>query len=151
MFIQWLVELIVRVIPEMILFIGASFALTKTKVNKKNLVLSSLMLCVILYITRLLPVNYGIPSLVSLISLCFLNVKINKIKTIDAIKASVLIFITMFVSEFISIVFMQVVLKINMNEVFKNPTTRSISGIPSLFIFAIVIFIIYKKIKKINK
>lgn len=148
MFIPWLIELIIRAIPETLLFVGASFVLTKTKIDKKNFVLSSCILCILPYITRLLPVDFGITSLFSLIFLVFSNVKINKIKPVDSIKASVLIYITMFLSEFINITFMQGVLKINMNEVFKNPVTRSISGIPSLFIFVIVIFIVHKVSKK---
>lgn len=148
MFIPWLIELIIRAIPETLLFVGASFVLTKTKIDKKNFVLSSCILCILPYITRLLPVDFGITSLFSLIFLVFSNVKINKIKPVDSIKASVLIYIIMFLSEFINITFMQGVLKINMNEVFKNPVTRSISGIPSLFIFVIVIFIVHKVSKK---
>lgn len=148
MFIPWLAELIIRIIPEILLFIGASFVLTKTKIDKKNFVLSSCILCIVPYITRLLPVDFGITSLLALVFLAFLNVKINKIKPVASIKASVLIFITMFLSELISITFMQVVLKLNMNEIFKNTVTRSIAGIPSLFIFAIFIFIIHKVSKK---
>lgn len=148
MFISWLTELIIRIIPENLVFIGASFILTKTKIDKKNFVLSSFLLCIFVHITRLLPVDFGITSLLILFFLVFLNVKINKIKPIESIKASVLIFITMFLSEFISIIFMQVVLKLNMNEIFKNTVTRAIAGIPSLFIFAIFIFIIHKVSKK---
>lgn len=151
MFILWLIELIVRIIPEAILFVGASFILTKTKIDKKNFVLSSLIFLISVYIIKSLPVDFGITSLLLLVFLIFLNMKVNNIKPIPSIKASVVIFITMFVSEFISIVFMQVVLKLNMNEIFKNPATRSISGIPSLFIFAIVIFIIYKISNKLKK
>lgn len=148
MFIPWLTELIIRTIPEILLFIGASFVLTKTKIDKKNFVLSSCILCIVPYITRLLPVDFGITSLLALGFLVFLNVKINKINPIASIKVSVLIFITMFLSELISITFMQVVLKLNMNEIFKNTITRAIAGIPSLFIFAIFIFIVYKLSEK---
>lgn len=151
MFIPWLVELIVRMIPEALLFIGASYVLTKTKINKRNFALSSLVLLISVYVAKILPVDFGITSLLLLVFLIFLNMKVNKIKPIPSIKVSVIIFITMFVSEFISIVFMQVVLKLNMNEIFKNPATRSISGIPSLFIFAIVIFIVYKISNKLKK
>lgn len=148
MFIPLLIELIVRTIPESLLFVVASFVLTKTKINKKNFILSSCILVNVPYFTRLLPVDYGIHSLLSLIFLIFLNVKINKIRPISSIKASVLIFIIMFVSEYINIIFFQVVLKLNMNEIFKNPATRALSGIPSLFMFAIVIFIVHKVSKK---
>lgn len=149
MFIPWLTELIIRAIPETLLFVGASFVLTKTKIDKKNFILSSCILCILPYITRLLPVDFGITSLLSLIFLVFSNVKINKIKPVASIKASVLIYITMFLSEFISITFMQVVLKLNMNEIFKNTVMRAIAGIPSLFIFAIFIFIVHKVSKQL--
>lgn len=144
MFIPWLIEFIIRTIPEVLLFIGASFVLTKTKINKKNFIISSCILVNAPYITRMLPIDYGIHSLLLLVFLIFLNIKINRIKPIPSIKAAVVIFIVMFASEYINIIFIQVVLKLNMNEIFKNPATRSISVIPSLFIFAAVIFIVHK-------
>jgi hypothetical protein len=151
MFIPWVIELIIRIIPEILLFVGASFVLTKTKIDKKNFVLSSCILCIVPYITRLLPVDFGITSLLALVFLTFLNVKINKIKPVASIKASALIFIAMFISEFISIVFMQVAMNLNMNEIFKNPVTKAISGIPSLFIFAVIIFTIHKVFMRSKK
>lgn len=148
MFILWLVEFIIRTIPEALLFIGASFVLTRTKINKKNIVISSCIFVGSPYVARLLPIDYGIHSLLLLVFLSFLNVKINKIKSIESIKASVFIFIIMFVSEYINILFIQVILKLDMNEIFKNPLMRPISGVPSLFIFALVIFVVHKLSKK---
>lgn len=141
-------EFLVRGIPEEFLFVLAIHAFSKTGINLKKYLLSGVLACIMIYLIRLLPIQYGVHSLLGLIMLIIIVSSINKIDIIKSIRAGVITFIICFIFEGINVSFIQFVLKKDLNSMISNPVTKTLIGLPSLMIFGIVIILYYYRISK---
>ena len=94
-----LFEFIVRSIPEEFLFVLAVHAFSKTGINLKRYLLSGTLFSITVYLIRLLPIQYGVHTILSLIVLIVLVSFINKIDIIKSIRAGIIIFILDFICE----------------------------------------------------
>lgn len=141
-------DIFLRVIPEVVLFTWASYCISSTKINRKNFALSCLILGIGCYLIRSLPIIFGINSLLIVLLVISVNIWINKISKIKAIKTSVFVYIVMFFSELITVVILQVLLKVNLSEIVKNSLLKNIYLAPTLIVFAVAILVINKVLTK---
>ena len=140
-------EFLFRGIPESFLFIFATFAFSKTKLDMKRYIFDSGILASIAYGVRFLPIQYGINTILNLLVIIVLMTIINKLDMISAIRTGVIIIITEYICEGINVFLIQVILKININYVFSNPELAVLYGLPSLAIFGIIIISYYSILK----
>jgi len=138
-----LLDCFARGLPEAFLFILAAYAFSKNALNLRRYLLSSVLLVVMGYCIRLLPIQYGLNTILSTIGLIILIIKINKIDIIKAITSSIAIVILELICEAINVLIIQYVFKADMNFVFNDPTLKILYGIPSLLIFGCIIAIYY--------
>lgn len=142
-------ELVARGIPESFLFIYLVHLLTHTKINIKKYFISSMLLDVIGFLIRRLPINYGIHTILNIVVVVILVTAINKINILEAIKSTIITSIIVFVCEGINMFLIQILYGNNIANILSNPVLKIIYGMPSLIIFIIVILtiriIIYKK------
>lgn len=141
-------DILLRVVPEVVLFTWASYCISTTKINRKSFVLSCLILGIGCYLIKSLPITFGINSLLIVLLVISVNIWINRISRIKAIKTSVFVYIVMFFSEVITIIIFQVLLKVNLSEILKDPLLKNIYLAPTLIVFAIAILIINKVLTK---
>lgn len=147
------IEFILRGIPEGFLVIFAIYIFSETKINKKKYLVTSVVFSLTTYITRMLPINYGVHMILSVLFLLFIVVYYNKIDVVSAIKSIIFIYLIQFVSEAINVSMLNF-MNIDLNIEFENPVYKSIIGIPSLIITGVIILIIYiinKKRKKLKE
>lgn len=142
-------ELVARGIPESFLFIYLVHLLTHTKINIKKYFISSMLLDVIGFLIRRLPINYGIHTILNIVVVVILVTAINKINILEAIKSTIITSIIVFVCEGINMFLIQILYGNNIANILSNPVLKIIYGMPSLIIFIIVILTIritiYKK------
>jgi hypothetical protein len=138
-----MIELFLRLVPEALFLILAGYAFSKTKVNRSKYILSSILFGSINYLIRLLPIDYGVHTILGLICYVILLNKINNISLIKAIQVSFISTIIMFICEGISIAIIQFVLKKDVNAIFSDPLLKIIYGVPSLLIFGCIICAFY--------
>lgn len=131
-----LLEIVLRGIPEELLLIFAVYAFSKTAINIKRYMISSILFLAVLYLIRLLPIEYGVHTILGLICMILLTVNINKIPIIKCIKASIFTLILEIICEGVSIFIMKYIFKLDVNYVLKEPTLKILYGSPSLLIFA---------------
>jgi len=136
-------EFLLRGLPEAFLFVFASFALSKTKLDFKRYFLISGILALSAYAIRFLPIQYGVNTILNLFVLIVLMTLINKIDMVTAIRTAVMIIIIEYICEGINVFLIQVILKIDMNYVFSNSELKVLYGIPSLVFFALIIVSYY--------
>lgn len=141
-------EFFVRAIPEQFLFVLAIHAFSKIRIDLKKYLLSGMLAAIILYLIRLLPIQYGVHSLVSLIILIVIVSYINKIDIIKSIRSGIVSFILCFILEGINVVFIQFVLKMDLNSIMNNHILKTITGLPSLIVFGIVVIAYYYRLSK---
>lgn len=144
-------EFFLRVIPEEFLFIFAVYAFSKTMINIKKYFMASGLLVVIAYLIRLLPIQYGVHTIIGIVAMIAISTNINRINIIKAIQASIGVIIIEFLCEGINILIIQYVLKKDINYVFSNPNEKILYGIPSMSIFACVVILYYWRALKRNE
>lgn len=145
--ISWF-EFFVRGIPEEFLFVLAVHAFSKTAIDLKKYLLSGVLIWIMAYLVRLLPIQYGIHSLLALILLVITVSFINKIDIIKSIRGGIITFILCFIFEGINLSFVQFVLKKDLNSVMNNPISKTLTGLPSIMLFGIVVIIYYYRLSK---
>ena len=136
------IEFVLRVIPESFLVIFAIYIFSKTEINKKKYLATSIAFSIIIYITRMLPINYGVHMILSVLFLLFIVVSYNKIDAINGIRSIIFTYLVQLVSEAIN-VFILNIIDLNLEVLFKNPIYKAVLGIPSLIITAGIISIFY--------
>ncbi len=148
-------ELIARGLPESLLFVYSVHLLTYTKINVKKYFISSILLDVIGFLIRRLPINYGIHTMLNIMVLVILTTYINKIYILKCIKAGILTAVIMFMCEGINMTIIQLLYNHdNIVRIFNDYILKTLYGLPSLIIFMVSIliikFLIYRKRKKEN-
>lgn len=141
-------ELVARLIPEVLLFILATYTFSNTKINLKKYVLSSAALGICVFLIRMLPINYGVHTILNLMMLTIITVSINKIDVIRGIRSSIVTSIILFICEGLNMVMLNVRFGDSVEQVISNPTSKTIYGIPSLVCFSIIVITYYCYLNK---
>lgn len=138
-----LLEIFLRGLPEGMLIIFAVYAFSKTVINIKRYIVSSIIFLISVYLIRLLPIQYGVHTILNIIVIIVLTVNINKIVIIKSIQASIMAMIMEFICEGINMFIIQHMFKVEIVYLLSEPSLKILYGIPSLLIFAIIVFTYY--------
>lgn len=141
-------EFLVRLIPEAFVFIFASYVFSNTKLNVKRYISSSLLLGTCVYTVRMLPINYGVHTILNVIIQTVILISISKIDTILAIKSSIVTTICLFIFEVLNILILSLIFKEQLDTIMLNVELKTLYGLPSLGCFAISALCYYYHVKK---
>ncbi|MBF8984045.1 hypothetical protein IZY60_10900 [Lutibacter sp. B2] len=141
-----LILFFIRVIPESILLILFNYIISNEKIDKKRILFSGILLGISSYIIRLLPIHFGVHTMIILMTCIFLTSKVNQINIISSIQASIISFIVLFTCDWIFALFYTNILNISFYDLFKHPIKSVAYSIPSLVLmFSIMMIIFYIK------
>ena len=87
------IEFLLRGLPEGFLVVFAIYIFSKTEIDKKKYLITSIIFSLIIYIVRLLPISYGVHMILSLLILLLIIVSYNKIDVIKGVKSIILIYL----------------------------------------------------------
>lgn len=138
-----LLELFFRTLPESCIYIWAGYIFSNNKIDKTKFILSSILLSLWTFFIRLLPIHFGVHTILFLIVYILICALINKIDIIKSISSGLISVIILFICEGIN-VFILRLLEIDIEITFKEPVTKLLYGTPSLFLFGLIITILYK-------
>jgi len=148
------IEFFLRTLPECFLLILAIYSFSKIRINTKKYIISGLICSVGIFLVRMLPISYGVHTILGMGIAMVLGVSINKIDVIKSIKGILITIIIQFMLEGVNIFIITNILKGDTNKIFSDPIQKTLYGIPSLVILAIIIVgyynINYKKDRLIN-
>ena len=144
-------EFVIRSIPEVFVFMFAAYAFSKTKIDKKIYILSSLLLAVAVFVIRALPINYGVHTILNISFMTIISNSINKIEIISSVKAAIIMAIILFASEGINVFILNFLLVDRLTMILSNPVLKTIYGLPSLLILASIVIGYYIFLGKRNK
>ncbi len=139
-----LLEFILRVVPESLLIILATYLFNYKKIELKPYTIASVFIAVSTYLVRMLPINYGVHTIINIIVCILVIVAINKIKPIKAIQSIFKIIIILSACEWINVAVLDKVMKLDLKVVFNGPLKKILYSTPSLVMFGIVIFLFYR-------
>ncbi|MGL4344330.1 MAG: hypothetical protein ACRCTE_03960 [Cellulosilyticaceae bacterium] len=141
-------ELLLRAIPEGVTFLLGVHVYTNTPVPSKNLVRFSAFIGVLIYMIRMLPISYGIHTILGILLVVVIVNKIYCMDVVKAIKGTIITVVIQFVSEVVNMFFIQNILQKDLEQVFLSPASKIIYGLPSLVVAAIIMFLYYIKCGK---
>lgn len=146
-----LFEFVVRVIPEVLIFVFSAYAFSQVALDRNRYFLSSLLLGIGVFIIRMLPINYGVHTILNIIMLTVIACSINRIDKIKAIKSSIIMTIVLFVCEGINVSILSLLYGSKLEGILANSELKTIYGLPSLIAFGIIVMSYYIYLKKRNK
>ncbi|AOR22800.1 hypothetical protein [Clostridium taeniosporum] len=142
-------EVIVRGIPEAFVLILGMLVLSNTKLNLKRYIISSLIFAVCEYGIRMLPINYGVNTIIDIFVMVIIMCSINKSDIILSIKSSLIITIVLFICEALNILLLNIIFDDRLEMIMSNSILKTICGLPSLILFSIITIIYYFKKRNI--
>lgn len=143
-----LLDLLLRVIPESFLFVFASYLFCDKKFDKKRIILSTGILSIAIYFIRLLPIQFGVHTILNILVFIILCIKINKISFAKSINYSLILIAILSLSERLNIIILNNEFNCNIKIIFNNDVLKNIYIIPSMFLFLLGILICYKLVYK---
>lgn len=136
------IEFILRVIPESFLVIFAIYVFSKTTIEKKKYLVTSIVFSLIIYTTRMLPINYGVHMILSVLILLFIVVSYNNIEVANGVKSIIFTYLIQLASEAINVLMLNF-MNVDLDTLFKDAVSKTILGIPSLVITGMIILVFY--------
>lgn len=145
--ISW-IELLVKGFPEGFLSVLSIYIFTNTKFNRNKYILLSILMTICTYLIRLLPISLGVNTMLSLLILIILFIILGKAEPQAVIKSVIIMAIFLFVSEGINSLILYAMFGMEKAQTFVNdPTSKSLSSIPSTIIFAVIVLVTYFVLK----
>lgn len=138
------IELLMRLTPESFLLIFIVQAFSNSKISKNKYILSSILLATTIYSIRLLPIHYGVHTILNIIAIVLICIFINEVTPIKAISYSLILSIFLALSEALNLYFIYKIFGENVVDIFENPLKKRISGIPSMIMLIITVLFIFK-------
>lgn len=147
-------ELFLRFIPESFIIIIAGYILSTKIFNPKLVCISTAILSVIVYLIRLLPIQFGVHTLLEAAAAVFLLITVNKIYVKGAVFSVFTFIIIEGIFEIANMIFIQNLLKIDINSIITHPAQKVIWFTPSLLITAFAVYVVgvfLNKYKSVNE
>ncbi|MFA0814423.1 MAG: hypothetical protein ACC608_01395 [Anaerofustis sp.] len=139
----------VKGIPEGLLDVLAVFILTQQKFVLKKYIIISVVFIISNYLVRLLPINFGVNTMIGLLILVLLFVFFTKSDVPKLIKSTIIILITLFVCEFATVAVLTLIFgQAQLDSILLDPMQKALYGIPSTLLFAAAVYAMYYFMKK---
>ncbi|MBB6215495.1 hypothetical protein HNQ80_001584 [Anaerosolibacter carboniphilus] len=129
-----LLALFLRTIPEGVLLIFAGYILTGEKIDKGRVIRSGIMLGIITYLVRQLPINFGVHTMITLLAYIILVHKINKIDIIKAISVAIISFIIISFADWVTILSYIKLFQMDVEILLNQSFLSILLGTPSLLL-----------------
>ncbi|MGI6686649.1 MAG: hypothetical protein ACOX47_14480 [Bacillota bacterium] len=143
-----LLRLLLYGIPENIALVAVAFALSKVRFNWKQISLMGILMAGTAYVLRLIPITFGVHTIVCLGLLIFLLIYFAKVDLTRSITSVLVTYIILAIVETGSRTIIIKLLNWSLEEVIKNELLITITGIPEVIILFIIAFFIKKYIIK---
>ena len=145
------IEFFLRTIPEIFILIWGVHVISRRSFDIPKYIISSMVLAIITFFTRWLPIDLGIHMIINII-LIIVSMVIIGIPLIKAIYSTLLIVFMLTLSEFLNMMILSL-LNINTNINILDPFIKCLYGSPSLILLSLFIIITnyLLKMKEVRK
>lgn len=144
-----LVELFARGLCEGFLLVLANYAFARKKIVWKPYIITSLLVVLVTYFIKLLPITFGVPMILSSLCMIFLCVFISKIDLFTSVKGAMLTILILIVIETLNFLLLSLLLnESTYNKVVADPYQMLVAGLPGLALFAAVVISTYLYLSK---
>jgi len=139
------IEFFLRLIPEMMIFMWGVYVISREKFKLKNYIFSSLILAVITFGVRELPIHYGVHTIINnVLTICILIVI--GIPIVKGIYSTLVMTLLLLGCEMLNYLLLSMI-GVNIEIQLDNLMMKIILSSPSLIILMIFIYLINKFFK----
>jgi len=140
------IEFFLRLIPEMMIFMWGVYVISREEFKLKNYLFSSLILAVITFGVRELPIHYGVHTIINnVLTICILIVI--GIPIIKGVYSTLAMTLLLLGCEMLNYLLLSMI-GVNIEVQLDNLMMKLILSTPSLIILMIFIYVINKFFKK---
>ncbi|WP_010234106.1 hypothetical protein [Clostridium arbusti] len=133
-------EFFFRTIPESFLIVVIAYLFANKKICKSRFIIASLIIALITYGVRLLPISFGVNTIINMMIFIVIALYIIKIPINVSIFSIFISVILISLCEWLNAILLINVFKI---DEFNSSYLKFICNLPSLIMFAIMVYIIY--------
>ena len=146
-----IIYILLRTFPESIILVLSGLILLDKKIDTKIVIKTGILLGTLITLIRLLPINFGVHTILSMIVLGIIVYKISDKQLVQSMISICLIWISLALSEVIYIFIATEIFKIPFDKLVNNKSLYSaLITLPSLLILIGLVFIFKAVTKKIN-
>jgi len=139
-----ILALIFQGIPEQIAVATLAFVIANIPLVWKRIVLIGTVVAVTSYIFRLLPLTFGVHTVLNIGLLFILLVVVGKVNINISLVASLGSFLALIIAETVSVTLQMNMFGITLDDLLANTTTRIRTGLLQVFVVFIIALIFYK-------
>jgi len=142
-----LISILFYSIPESYLLFSFGLVVIGEKSSQKNLLLATLISVIISYLVRILPVPFGVHTLIGLVIICLLFKYLFHLPIRKALISALLTLSTLLALENIILYILELIFALTLKTIWEDDWLRTIIGWPHLILsFFIIIFLKFKKV-----
>lgn len=146
---QPLYSLFIRMIPEGFVILLAICMLTNSKADYKNIAIASAIGGTCVYITRMMPVHFGVHTILGVIIYYLLSYKFNGVKVQKAIVGALISTILLFIADLLIVFIYKNIFILPIDLLMGKSLLSLIVTLPSLIIFYLIVkMLVYFRAKK---
>lgn len=136
------IDMLLTGLPESILIILSIYSLAKKPIDKKRYLMLAVLCSIYPYFIRLLPISFGVHTILIIFVQVLLSVYIIQIDIIKAIAYSLITIVILSFCEAVSIFTFSSIFNIDVQAKLGNPFGKALYALPHLFLFGLIIMII---------
>ena len=115
------------------------YLFNKEKLKAKEYVFASLLLIVSTYLVKLLPISYGVHTILNLLVLFFICTFMLDMQAFLTVRSSLLVTVLLLLSEIVNVAIMIAIFGQKRFELFmNNPIDKAIIGVPASITFVLI-------------
>ncbi len=150
-----LFEFLIRGIPESFFFVLAIYAFAKKRIQWVPFLISGVILILITYGVRFLPINFGVHIVFNLIALVLLSVFLNKIDILTSVKGAMFAVLSMVLCEALNVLVLQLIYGDKLTDIIGDSFRKAVAGTPGFVVYMVIVTTYYilsmRKVKIANK
>lgn len=139
-----LLDLLLRTFPESFLFVFAAYLFCHKKFDRNRIIVSTIIFSFAVYSIRMLPIQFGIHTILNILVYVTLCIKINKIPFTKSITYSLILMAMLSLSEQLNLIILNHIFGQSINSILNDDLLKVLYFIPSMILFFIGIVISYK-------
>jgi len=139
-----LLALIFQGIPESIAIYALAFVIAKIPVQWTKIGVIGLLAAICSYIIRLLPITFGVHTIVLIGLMFFILIQIGKVSVLTSVKASLISYLLLILVETICMTSILFITGISIQSFHHSVIIRILTTLPQVFVLFLITYIIHR-------
>ena len=120
------------------------FAFNRRKITLKSYVLTSLLATIIIYCVRLLPISFGVHTIINMLLLIVICIIVLKMPAYTTIRSVLLVIVLLLICEMVNVAIMiQIIGNVKFESMMLIPLEKAIIGAPGAVLFTLILTLTY--------